>query len=328
MIQDTDTGEIRGVIVESKGKEKYVKAGKGVVLATGGYQNNFEMQGYYNFPGLKLYPWGTPYNTGDGIKMSSAVGADQWHFTSTEFLGAALKAPSDKYDTAIPFMSYSGSFIFVNRHGNMFIDESKSLVHRKDPIEFTYFDHEKAEYPNVPCYCIFDENFRKKGPLYKLGNSTVGYAAWKNLVDWSSDNSVEIEKGWIVRADSIEELAGKMGIDASGLKKTIDDHNACCMAGEENSYGRPADKMAPIDKSPLYAIELCICIINTQGGPRHNSSAQAMGVDNKPIPRLYTPGELGSFFGHLYQGGSNFPEALAFGRIAGENAAANTSWES
>ena len=210
----------------------------------------------------------------------------------------------------------------------MFIDESKSLVHRKDPIEFTYFDHEKAEYPNVPCYCIFDENFRKKGPLYKLGNSTVGYAAWKNLVEWSSDNNAEIEKGWILKADSIEELAGKMGIDAGGLKKTIDGHNACCMAGEENPFGRPVDKMTSVETPPYYATELCICIVNTQGGPRHNSRAQAMGVDDKPIPRLYTPGELGSFFGHLYQGGSNFPEALAFGRIAGENAAANVSWES
>lgn len=53
---------------------------------------------------------------------------------------------------------------------------------------------------------------------------------------------------------------------------------------------------------------------------------QVIGVDNAPIPRLYATGELGSIFGHLYQGGSNFPEALAFGRIAGKNAAREVPW--
>ena len=56
--------------------------------------------------------------------------------------------------------------------------------------------------------------------------------------------------------------------------------------------------------------------------PKHNGKAQTLDKDDKPIPRLYTPGELGSFFGFLYPGGSNIPEAIAFGRIAGENAAA------
>ena len=56
------------------------------------------------------------------------------------------------------------------------------------------------------------------------------------------------------------------------------------------------------------------------------TKAQTLDKDDKPIPRLYTPGELGSFFGFLYPGGSNIPEAIAFGRIAGEHAAAEKAW--
>ncbi len=88
----------------------------------------------------------------------------------------------------------------------------------------------------------------------------------------------------------------------------------------------PQSQMKAIETPPFYAVELCMSIINTQGGPKHNSKAQALDMEGKPIPRLYTPGEFGSFFGHLYQGGSNLPEALAFGRIAGETAAAERPW--
>jgi len=67
---------------------------------------------------------------------------------------------------------------------------------------------------------------------------------------------------------------------------------------------------------------------NTQGGPKHNGRAQTLDGENRPNPRLYPPGEFGSFFGFLYPGGSNIPEAIAFGRIAGENAAAEKPWSS
>ena len=115
ILKDPKTANIRGVLAEQAGKRIFLKAQRGVVLATGGYENNFEMQGYFHFPGLKLYPFGTPYNTGDGVKMSSELGADQWHFASTEWFGPALKEPTEKTGVAIAFRRISGSFLFVNR---------------------------------------------------------------------------------------------------------------------------------------------------------------------------------------------------------------------
>ena len=67
-------------------------------------------------------------------------------------------------------------------------------------------------------------------------------------------------------------------------------------------------------------------MLNTQGGPRRDEKARIVRPDRTPIPRLYSAGELGSIYGYLYQGTGNIGECLAFGRIAGRNAAAETSW--
>lgn len=326
ILKDPKTDTIRGVMAEQKGKSTFLMARKSVVLATGGYENNFEMQGHFNFPGLKLYPFGTPHNTGDGIKIANELGADQWHFATTEWQGAALKGPTEKIGVALAFRRHKGSFVFVNRYGKNFINESMSITHRKGPLAFTYFDHERAEYPNLPFYGIFDENFIKGGPLYGLKNSKVGYASWQGLDEWSRNNRAEIEKGWIVKSESIKELAAKLGIDPLGLENTINQNNLDSREGRTNAFGRSSKYMAPIEGPPFYGVELCLSIINTQGGPKHNSRAQVLEMESRPIPRLYKAGELGSFFGHLYQSGSNLPEALAFGRIAGQGAASESSW--
>ena len=68
-------------------------------------------------------------------------------------------------------------------------------------------------------------------------------------------------------------------------------------------------------------------ILNTQGGPKRNVKAQIVDPDDKPIPRLYSAGELGSMYSFLYNGGGNVGECLAFGRIAGRNAAAEKPWK-
>jgi len=303
-----------------------LKANRAVVLSTGGYENDFVMQGYYHFPGVKLYPFGTPYNTGDGVRMASAAGAEQWHFVNCAMMSVAFKEPTEQYGVAFPYQRTRGGFIFVNRTGNRFMNESIRLTFRKNPLAITYFDHENACYPNLPAFLIFDEALRLRAPLYRLTGSLVGFASWQGLDAWSSDNSAEIEKGWIIKGNTLEELGEKTGIDAGMLIRTLDRYNEHSSAGKSDAFGRTPETMSPIQTPPFYAAELCLSIVNTQGGPRHNHLAQTLDVEGNPIPRLYTPGELGSFFGHLYQGGSNLPEALAFGLIAGEQAANELPW--
>jgi succinate dehydrogenase/fumarate reductase flavoprotein subunit len=210
------------------------------------------------------------------------------------------------------------------------MSESQGLVHRKDPVAVTYFSHEKAEFPNMPPYLVFDERYRLQGPLggrdLTFGDIEFTYARLHTGYQWSQDNRSEIEQGWILKANSISELATRAGIDLVGLETTIDRYNRFCAARKDADFGRAEDQLVPICHPPYYVAELGLTVINTQGGPKHNARCQVLGVNNQPIPRLYAAGEFGSFFGFLYQGGSNLPEALAFGLIAGEEAAALEPW--
>ena len=329
LIRDPVTKEILGVMAESLGRGIYVKARRGIVLACGGFQNNREM--LINFlpytSKLPIYPLGTPYNTGDGIIMASEVGAKLWHMTSCELGNFAPKAPSEKFGVGFRLKRHlpvGSQAIIINKYGKRFMSESKLLSHRRELFKVQYFDDDHAEYPNIPFYMVFDETYRKKGPIVTIHS---GWWAIHRLYEWSVDNSAEIKQGWIVKANTIKELAEKIGVDPDSLTETISKYNEYCTIGEDPEFGRAKEWLVPIETPPYYATELCEPIINTQGGPKHNGRAQVLDKSDNPIPRLYAAGELGSFFGPLYQGGSNIPEALAFGRIAGEQAAALTPWE-
>jgi predicted oxidoreductase len=109
------------------------------------------------------------------------------------------------------------------------------------------------------------------------------------------------------------------------LEETILEYNRACRDKCDSRFGRRENSLEPLEAPPYYAVELGLTLVNTQGGPRHNEDCQVLDFNGKSIPGLYAAGELGSFFGFLYQGGSNYPEAMAFGQIAGRKAAAEKS---
>jgi succinate dehydrogenase/fumarate reductase flavoprotein subunit len=319
MIQDPVTKEIVGVIAERQGKKVYYKAKRAVVLACGGYENNPEMMTNFNYPSIRIYPWGSPYNTGDGIKMVSEVGAPLWHTFSLEWAGHSVKAASEQAGVSVQ-VTLSGSYIFVNKYGKRFMNELKSMVHTKETLELTYFSHDRVEYPNQPFYVVFDESVRAKQGLGRIGGMT--WNAVHEVYQWSDGSNAEIQKGWVMKGDTLKDLASKMKIDANGLQETVTRYNQYCGAKKDPDFNRRDNGLSALTTPPYYGMELALTLINTQGGPKHNTKSQTLDQDDKPIPRLYSPGEFGSFFGFLYPGGSNIPEAIAFGRIAGENAAA------
>ncbi len=118
-----------------------------------------------------------------------------------------------------------------------------------------------------------------------------------------------------------------VGMDAAGLENTVKTYNEYCKACNDPDFHRNPSTLKPLVNPPFYAIELCECQTNTDGGPVRDQFMRTIDVYGRPISRLYRPGELGSIFGFLYYGGGNFPEALATGRIAGRHAASLTAWE-
>jgi len=324
LIQDATTREILGVRAERDGKPHFVKARKAVVLTCGGFENNQEMIRDY-LPGVsRCYPSGTPYNEGDGIAMALEVGADLWHMNNYAGPSLALKVPDFPATLSIQALHFAkefpGGMIVVGPDGRRFYDEKFKHRHGKVPINGVW----SPMHVPTPMFMVFDQDMMAAGPLYNK-EPNRGWTPIMERYDWSDDNSAELAKGWIKRGDTIADLSRVIGLDPVALDATVARWNDQAKAGEDADFGRGL-MLAPLATAPFYAMELSPSMINTQGGPRRNQNAQVLRPDRTPIPRLYSAGELGSIYSYLYQGTGNIGECLAFGRIAGRNAAAEAPW--
>lgn len=326
--------EIVGVIAEQKGKKVHIRAKKAVILTCGGFENNQTMVRNYLSDMPNCYPMGTPYNTGEGITMAMEVGADIWHMNNIAGPYFYFKVPEINVSSRLRVQGKS--YIFVARDASRFVAESPTLV-IEDGKQVYPEKHGKI-YKNgryiqnptpVPVHLVFDESVRKAGGL--CGKAAGWTWSWDviygDLYNWSKDNSREIEKGWIKKADTIGDLAKAVRLTPDALENTVKRYNKFCQEGADLDFNRRPQSMAPIQTPPFYIMELSPTFINTQGGPRKNKDAQIMDVNDKPIPRLYSAGELGSIWGFQYQGGGNVGECFAFGRIAGRNAAKEKPWK-
>ena len=321
-----EKGEIIGIRAELKGKAVNIKASRGVILACGGFEFAEDLQQQF-LPGWPMYGRGTTYNTGDGIKMAQQAGAALWHMNNAlAGVGAILVDDEDLGRVPISVSLFGAPYILTDQQGKRFMSESTQDRHGLGEKEhLIYFDTLNTQtFTRIPCYAIMDSRAIKR-PLVSSGMK-FGWYNWYTNYKWSKDNSAEIEKGWIIKGDSIEELAAKLDIEKGSLEKTLTTYHQYCDAGSDPEFNRQKRSLSKIDQSPYIALKLYPVMYNTQGGPRRNPSCQIVDPFNNPIPRLYSAGELGSFWGWMYNGGGNNSECLATGRIAGANAAALKPW--
>lgn len=305
--------EVLGIIaVDPNGKEIAIKANKGVILCCGGFHQNKEMQ--INYLGMPFLAQGCIHGKGDGIRMAQEIGAKMWHMTGVS-CGISYMVPD--YDIPIAIGVRSPHYIYVDQYGKRFLNETGVDVHAM-AFDFTACVPEKMEYPRMPAYLIFDENCRESGRM--LGHCP-GRIMDEPTFEWSEDNLKEVEKGWIKRAWTIAELGKILGFPEGVLENAVARYNHAAVTGYDPDFKRSGATMGPIIKPPFYSIEVWPALLNTQGGPQRDEEARVLDLDNKPIPRLYSAGEIGSFINKFYPGGTNITEAIAFGRIAGKNAA-------
>jgi succinate dehydrogenase/fumarate reductase flavoprotein subunit len=325
LIQHDTTKEILGVRAQRGNRSITVKARRGVVLTCGGFENNQEMIRDY-LPGIPCcYTSGTPYNEGDGITMAMSVGADLWHMNNYAGPSMALKVPEVRTSFSMQALHYSkqtpGGMIVVGPDARRFADEKFKTRHGKVPVNGRWLPLSTP----CPMYLIFDHTLFSAGPLYDK-HPSHGWTQIIERYDWSEDNTAELAKGWIKTADSLASLAALVGLDPATLEATVTRWNHFCDAKHDADFGRTL-MLTPIVDKPFYAVELLPSMLNTQGGPRRNEKGQIVRPDGTPIARLYSAGELGSIYSYLYQGTGNIGECLAFGRVSGRNAAAETPWE-
>lgn len=305
---------ITGVVVRDGEGERVIRTPRGVVLASGGFAANREMaRNYLRLP--HVTPWGSRACTGDGIRMAQRVGADLAHPYNCMGMPDIAMPP---YVTGQDAMPRGARFINVGADGRRFIDESEPNRHGK-AIQRGMFDF----HPGVPMWTVFDEDGRLAGPLViPRSFFAVDWIRQTEGYEWSLDNSAEVERGWITRADSIRELAEKLGVDAEGLEQEVERYNelATRRCGDP-VFGRLARTIKPIAHPPFYGYAWSQLLITTMGGVRKDEQARVLDSLGERIPGLYCAGDVASTYSWCCSGGMGLGDALAFGRIAGRNAA-------
>ena len=314
LIRD-QVGRVAGVeVTTASSGTRRIGARKGVILSCGGYEYNEEMKQNY----LKAYPiyfYGNPGNTGDGIRMAQAVGADLWHMNL--MIGRAIGHFELDENTPLNFLIDINppGYVFVDKYGRRFANESEQANYIHHTFYFKLLDYDVHRgYSRIPCYWFFDQRRIKAGPLGMRGGLQVAYS-------WSRDNESEITRGWIKQGKTIEDVAALAGVtDPEIAARTVDDYNQGCRRGVD-SWGRNLDSLVPLDQPPFYCVPLYPGGPSTCGGPRRNEYAQILDPFMDPIPGLFGAGELGGPLGLLYpSSGSNLSECMCFGQIAAEAA--------
>ena len=307
LLQDEATGEIAGVIINRNKKQYYIHARKGVIVATGGFENNKQMQQDYLHV-TKLTPLGTLYNKGDGIKMTAEVGAKMWHMSNYESLGIVpsyviAEGENERGRQVSGWQNVkSGAIFAVADDGTRFMREDAKFRHGHIAEHGDYLlPH---AYDNA--WLVFDNQQYQKFVLeQKQGKLKYGKFFDK-----------------VVSASSLTQLAQKMNVPAANLENTVSQFNEFATNGKDLEFGRAPESMTSFDlKDDVHAVKLAPAVLNTQGGPEHDEFARVLDVNDQPIKRIYTAGELGGMCVNRYQGGGNLAECLIFGKIAGENAA-------
>ena len=130
-----------------------------------------------------------------------------------------------------------------------------------------------------------------------------------------------LDEAILITADTLDGLAGRLGLDPDAVRATVAEWNAACAAGRDAAFGRPPPSMTPVATPPFSAAPIWPIVSNTQGGPAHDEDQRVLDAFGAPIPNLYEAGEIGSVFGHLYLSGGNIAECFVGGLIAGEAAA-------
>lgn len=310
LIQDPETRKIEGVVVERQGKSLKIQAKNGVIMTTGGFENNQTMIEDY-LGATKLAPLGTLYNKGDGIKMAQEVGADFWHMNNFESLGLlhgmTFAVPKGKRGRLMLGEQNekvtNGSVFVVGDNGTRYFNEAEENRHGHIKNHGQWQVPINQDHP----YLIFDENKKQE-----LDNDPI-IGTYKPYCEQ------------VIMAESVNELAEKIGFDSNVLQTTIEHFNKAANEQNDLEFHRNPHSMRAFVGSKIFAVKMEQTMLNTQGGPRRNTKAEILDTKGNPIPNLYSAGELGGICANQYQGGGNLAECLIWGKIAGENAAKPTA---
>ena len=326
-LEKDDSGRITGVIAQNMDDDHFIRynAAKGVLLACGGYAGNpYMMQ--------QLDPLGTsvttacsytPADKGYGIRAAIWAGAHLDAEPAPVLFDRGLVAPGVDAGYADNGSAFGGKafpgtvgqynpgsqpFLKVNRHGERFMNESQ---------EYDNASHASFQQPGHVYAMIHDANFREDVDRFH----TIGCSALTRYIPGMMEGQLEQYEGegLIMKADTIEELADKMGFtgaDKDNFVATVARYNELYDKQNDEDFGKPASRLSAIRTAPFYGCWLGASLLCSMQGISITENCQAKDSNNEPIPGLYITGDMsGSFFQNNYpcvMGGTACGRTLTF----------------
>ena len=291
--------KVTEVVRDASGRVTSVKAvdvkgaphefsGRSVILTAGGYGANLEMVKKYNDISV-IATSNQPGTTGEVLEAAVKSGAA---LEGMKWIQIHPHGNPKNGDLESAIAGRPQDTPYVNKLGARFVDETG----RRDEIS-----HGILAQPGQVIYSIFDqETINQKKVRDDLMQIALGH-------------------GYAFKADTLEDLAAKAGIDKAGFMKTMDAYNAA--ARTQDTKNLPVPKILigmPVEKAPFYAVPLTVTIHHTMGGLKINEKTQVLDAEGKPIPGLYAAGEItGGIHGGNRLGRNALTDLLVFGHIAG-----------
>lgn len=313
----TSEDRVVGVRIGLDGRAFRVRARRGVVLGTGGFEWDRKLVEAY-LRGPMHGPVSPPNNTGDGLRMAMAQGADLANMGEAWWV-PIVQIPGDTIDghqrsRSVRLERTRPRSIIVNRAGKRFLNEAGEYNSMAGP--FHHLDP-RLGYLNDPAWIVFDSLHLKK----------YGFLG----VD--PDDEVP---DWYCKSNDLAELGAKTGIDADGLARTVDAWNRNVSDETDPDFGRgssaydgywgdttaatPAlQTLGPIDTAPYFAVPVTVGAMGTKGGPRTDGDGRVLHVSGEPISGLYAAGNaMAGVTGKAYGGaGGTLGPAMVFGYRVG-----------
>ena len=310
-----ENGRVAGVLASRDGEEVLIRARRGVLVGSGGFEHNERMRKQFQAEPIGAdWTVGASSNTGDGIEAGQRAGAalalmeDAWW-------GPMIPLPDGPY-FCLSERTLPGN-IFVNAAGKRFVDEAAPY---SDVVHVMYAKN-TPQVPHIPCWMVTDQQYRNRY-LFKDISPLLPYPD-----SWYASGA--LQRDW-----TIEGLAGKIGVPAAALRATVDRFNAQARSGRDTDFGRgdssydayfadptngPNPCLAPLILPPYYAFKIVPGDLGTKGGMLTDARARVLRPDGTVIPGLYAAGNASAaVMGHSYAGaGSTLGPAMTFGYVAG-----------
>ncbi|HEU5038148.1 MAG TPA: 3-oxosteroid 1-dehydrogenase [Nocardioides sp.] len=318
-----EDGRVVGVRVRHNGQEAVVRARRGVILGSGGFEKNLEMREKYQ-PQPTSVDWttGSQFNTGGGVLAGIAAGAEV-DLMDDAWWGPTIPLPSGPW-FCLAERNLPGSII-VNQAGKRFMNEALPYVEAVHEI----YRGEATGVPHVPAWMVIDQRYRNRYLFAGLSPRQPFPGRW-------------YKNGTVKKAATLEELAEELGLPPGSLTETVTRFNGFARTGVDEDFHRgesaydkyysdptvkPNPSLHAIDQAPFYAVKIVPGDLGTKGGLVTDEKARVLRPDGSVIPGLYAAGNCSAaVMGHTYAGpGATIGPALTFGYLAAEAIALSTS---